>query len=60
MGKWQVSSNCVGNEMLYQVYRIIDDNEVDHSGNREVVASYKAKSAAELHANVLNRMETES
>lgn len=50
MSKWKVSSTYAGGETYYQVYRIKDDDGVDHSGNREVVALYRAKDAAELLA----------
>ena len=34
-GKWKVTSNYNGETKYYQVYRLRDINEVDHSGNRE-------------------------
>lgn len=37
MSKWRVSSTIINGQKKYQVYRIVDDNEVDHSGNREKV-----------------------
>ena len=33
---WKVSSNMIGTEKVYQVYRLYDVQEIDHSGNREV------------------------
>lgn len=33
--EWRVTSNIIADEKMYQVYRIIDIEEVDHSGNRE-------------------------
>lgn len=33
-GPWKVTSTLVGDVMMYAVYRLIDENEVDHSGNR--------------------------
>lgn len=33
--EWKISTNIVAGKEFYQVYRVIDVNEVDHSGNRE-------------------------
>ena len=33
--EWKVTSNCIGGEWFYGVYRLRDRKEVDHSGNRE-------------------------
>ena len=35
--EWKVTSNCIGGEWFYGVYRLRDRKEVDHSGNREYV-----------------------
>ena len=35
MGKWKVSCNYFNEIYHYQVYRLIDERAVDHSGNRE-------------------------
>ena len=56
--EWRVSSNPIGaNEILYQVYRIRNTEEVDHSGNREVFDSYISRDIAEMKASELNRKE---
>lgn len=34
-GKWKVSSQFIGDEKVFQVYRLKDISKVDHSGNRE-------------------------
>ncbi|PPK80649.1 hypothetical protein BXY41_106239 [Lacrimispora xylanisolvens] len=34
-GKWKVSSQYIGDEKIFQVYRLRDISKVDHSGNRE-------------------------
>ena len=34
-GKWKVTVQYIGDEKIYQVYRLKDVNGVDHSGNRE-------------------------
>ncbi len=33
--KWKVSSQFIGDEKVFQVYRLKDISKVDHSGNRE-------------------------
>lgn len=33
--EWKVTSNCIGGEWFYGVYRLRDRKDVDHSGNRE-------------------------
>ncbi|MGI6691193.1 MAG: hypothetical protein ACOX63_10220 [Christensenellales bacterium] len=34
-GPWKVACNIIGDQKQYQVYRLRDVDEVDHSGNRE-------------------------
>jgi hypothetical protein len=34
-GKWKVSSQFIGDEKVFWVYRLKDISKVDHSGNRE-------------------------
>lgn len=51
-GAWKVSSNIIGDRKVYQVYRMRDANEIDHSGNREysggyLTEQYEAKKLAE-------------
>ena len=53
--KWKVASNIVGGEMLYGVYRLLDVNEVMHSGNIEIRGYYDGKAAAKAEAERLNR-----
>lgn len=33
--EWRISTNIVAGKKFYQVYRLLDVNEIDHSGNRE-------------------------
>lgn len=33
----KVTCNCIGGEWFYDVYRLRDRTDVDHSGNREYV-----------------------
>lgn len=55
-GKWNVTSNPIGGDIMYAVYRLRDINAVDHSGNRELATGYMEsredaeKIAAELNA----------
>lgn len=35
--EWRVTSNYIGGEWFYGVYRLRDLDEIDHSGNREYV-----------------------
>ena len=39
-GKWKVTSNPIGDKLMYAVVRIKDVNEVDHSGNREYATGF--------------------
>lgn len=57
--EWRVSSNPVGGQMLYGVYRIRDLAAVDHSGNREEREYYDTETDAQAEADRLNRKEAE-
>ena len=35
--EWRVTCNYIGGERFYDVYRLRDLDEIDHSGNREYV-----------------------
>lgn len=51
---WKVTSNFMG-EMVYQVYRIVDLDKPDHSGNREYSGGlFNSKKEAQKHADNLN------
>lgn len=55
---WKVSTNRIAERTLYQVYRNIDINEVDHSGNRETRGGlYDSRHDAEALARRLNSEE---
>ena len=55
MGKWKVSSNYFNDSWNYQVYRLIDEHAVDHSGNREYRgAVFSDKVSAQAYADYLN------
>lgn len=56
--KWKVTSNPIGDRIMYAVYRLIDVNEVDHSGNREFATDYmEDQMDALMIAQDLNEME---
>jgi len=53
--KWKVTSNPINGETRYGVYRLRNIDEVDHSGNREMVGGYTIyKEAAQNIADILN------
>lgn len=53
--KWKVTSNVINGENMYAVYRMIDKNEPDHSGNREYHGEYRySKELAQREADRLN------
>jgi hypothetical protein len=55
--KWKVSSTYAGGERFYQVYRLRDVNEVDHSGNREIAGTFDDEARAQEYADAKNRLE---
>lgn len=56
--EWKISTNVVAGKKFYQVYRIRDLNEVEHSGNRETRGGlYESRRDAEALARRLNSEE---
>lgn len=55
--EWRVSSQFVGDEEIYQVYRIRDIYDVDHSGNREYSKIFNDEKEAQKFADKLNEEE---
>jgi len=56
--EWRVTSNIINGKTMYGVYRQIDVNAVDHSGNREHYGEYlENREAAAIIADYLNREE---
>ena len=56
--EWKISTNIVAGKKFYQVYRIIDVSEVDHSGNRETRGGlYESLRDAQKLARRLNTEE---
>lgn len=56
--KWKVSFQYIGDERVFQVYRLRDISKVDHSGNREYAGEIiYNQDAAYVIAEGLNRGE---
>ena len=56
--EWKVTCNRIDGVKVWAVYRLLDVNEVDHSGNREYATKYMAdKAKAEEIARELNAGE---
>lgn len=54
--EWKVSCNVISGEKVYQVYRQLDVQKVDHSGNRQVVTGIWSKEEeAQAIAEFLNK-----
>lgn len=54
---WKVTTNWVGDEKMYGVYRLRNVDEVDHSGNREFHGGYVGdKGVAQGVADALNEV----
>lgn len=57
-GPWKVTSQVIGDTKMYAVYRLIDVNAPDHSGNREFAGDYVPdREIAEFVAEQLNEDE---
>ena len=57
MKQWEVLSNYVGGETVYQVARIRDEKEVRHAGNFDFDGIYDTLEAAQMRAEILNIRE---
>ena len=57
MSEWKVSHTYASGEIFYQVYRTLREGEPDHSGNREIRASFGTETEAEQLAAELNLQE---
>lgn len=55
MDEWKVGKSCDGLEVLWQVYRLLDPGQCDHSGNREVIGTFDTEAAAREFADYKNR-----
>ena len=55
---WRVTSQVIGGDKVYAVYRLLDVNAIDHSGNREFGSRYmEDREAVERIARELNKAE---
>ena len=53
--EWKVTCNRIDGVKVWAVYRLLDVNEVDHSGNREYATKYMTdKAKVEKIARELN------
>lgn len=58
LGKWDITMNILDGEKLWQVYRLLDTGEVDHSGNREYTGPiFNDRCAAQGYADYMNEVE---
>ena len=56
--EWRVMSSPIDDKKYYRVFRIIDTNAVDHSGNREFSGGYTSdREEAMQRAEALNAKE---
>lgn len=54
--EWRVTSNTIDGKTFYGVYRLLDTEEIDHSGNREHQDLWSVdRESAEALAERLNR-----
>ena len=54
--EWRVSSEYMDDEEVFQVYRIRNVSEADHSGNREYFSgTFDNRAAAQALADKLNK-----
>lgn len=54
--EWRVTSNFINGQKVYQVYRLRNTTEVDHSGNREYRGGiFKNRDEAAAEAEALNK-----
>ena len=59
--KWKVTSNPIGDRIKYAVYRLLDSQKTDHSGNREFATIYlDAREQAQQIADELNKADPET
>lgn len=60
-GKWDVSSQYIGEKKIFTVYRLRNTAEVDHSGNREYCEGvFDSEAEAQGIADKLNEAESAS
>ena len=58
--EWKVTANPIGGKIMYGIFRTIDINKLDHSGNREDYGVYlESREEAVERAKYLNAMKEE-
>ena len=58
--EWKITSQRIGGIEMFAIYRMIDKNGIDHSGNREYAGDYiRDLRAASSMCEALNKMEVE-
>jgi len=55
--KWRVTSTLINNKKMYGVYRILNEKEVDHDGNRHTYKFYDSEEEAIAIVDELNELE---
>ena len=56
--EWRVTSNIIGGEKKWGVYRLRDKDATDHSGNREELGRwFDDKAIAQAYADAMNESE---
>lgn len=56
IGEWSVTSRIIDGEEIFQVYRLLNVNGIDHSGNRDYCGGlFSDEAAAQEFADELNR-----
>ena len=57
--KWKITMQWINNVPMYAVYKLINENEVQHSGNMEFATGYTAdRMEAVRKADELNKEES--
>lgn len=52
--EWKVSKTYAGGVVFYQVYRILNTDQIDHSGNREIVGTFNEEQDAVNYCKEMN------
>ena len=61
ISEWRVSSNYVDGKTVYEVYRMVKAERVNHSGCREYAGgTYSTRAEAQAAANRLNEKRPEA
>ena len=56
--EWRVTSNIIGGEKRYGIYRLRDKDAVDHSGNREELDRWFCeRELAQAYVDAMNENE---